>query len=103
VVDYLHAEFHSAPTLSEVAAVAGVHPSHLVRAFKQTFGETPASRIRRLRLEWAAVQIVDAEGPPLADVAARAGFADQSHFTREFRRRFRMTPAAYRRTNRNRS
>jgi AraC family transcriptional regulator len=96
VVEYLQAEFRRAPALTEVAAVAGVHPSHLLRAFKEAFGETPFSRIRRLRLEWAASEMTG-QDTPLIDIAAAAGFADQSHFTREFRRYFRVTPAAYRR------
>jgi len=32
----------------------------------------------------------------LAEIAGRAGFSDQSHFTREFKRRFGITPGRYR-------
>ena len=51
VADYVRAEFRRTPKLEEFAAGAGVHPSHVVREFKRAFGETPASRIRRFRLE----------------------------------------------------
>jgi len=37
---------------------------------------------------------------PLAEIAARAGFADQSHFTREFKRHFGITPGHYRSAHR---
>ena len=93
--DYVRTEFRRTPTLAEFAAVAGVHPSHLVRAFKRAFGETPASRLRRLRLEWTAPRVGGTD-EPLAGIAAAAGFADQSHFTRQFRRHFGLTPIAYR-------
>ena len=95
VADFVRAEFRRSPTLAELAAVAGVHPSHVVREFKRTFGETPASRLRRLRIEWTAPRVTGTD-EPLADIAAAAGFADQSHFTRQFRRHFGVTPIAYR-------
>jgi AraC family transcriptional regulator len=45
----------------------------------------------------AATRLLREQGPSLADVAAAAGFADQSHFTRQFRRATGMTPGEYRR------
>ena len=99
VADYVRAEFRRTPKLEEFAAVAGVHPSHVVREFKRAFGETPASRIRRFRLEWAAPRVSGTD-EPLASIAAAAGFADQSHFTRQFHRHFGVTPVAYRHTGR---
>ena len=50
---------------------------------------------RGLRLDGAARQL-SGTAKPLADVAAGAGFYDQSHFTRAFKARFRMTPGAFR-------
>ena len=99
VVEYLGAEFRHAPPLGQVARLAGVHPSHLVREFKRALGETPASRIRRLRIEWAAPRVSGSD-EPLIHIAAAAGFSDQSHFTRQFRRHFGVTPVAYRRAHR---
>jgi AraC family transcriptional regulator len=96
VADYLRAEFRRTPSLSELAAVADVHPCHLLREFKRAFGETPAARIRRLRLEWSAPRVIGTN-EPLVSIAAAAGFSDQSHFTRQFRRHFGVTPIAYRR------
>jgi AraC-like DNA-binding protein len=50
---------------------------------------------RALRLEWASVAIASTDDP-LARVAADAGFADQSHFTRWFKRHRGVTPGRYR-------
>ena len=99
VVEFLHAEFRHAPALTEVARVAGVHPSHLVREFKRVYGETPAARLRRLRVESTVTQVT-ATDDSLSEIAAAAGFADQSHFTRHFRRHFGLSPLAYRRAHR---
>jgi AraC-like DNA-binding protein len=49
--------------------------------------------LRGLRLD-AAARVLSGTGKPLAEVAADAGFYDQSHFTRAFKARFGMTPAA---------
>jgi AraC family transcriptional regulator len=94
VVEILRERTPQAPSLTELAAEAGVHPGHLARAFKQTFGVTVCEYSRTLRLEWAAEQLGGETA--LAQVAYDAGFADQSHFTRAFRRYQGVTPGRYR-------
>jgi AraC-like DNA-binding protein len=47
--------------------------------------------LRRLALARQAVE----RGEPLVQVAARAGFADQSHLTRQFKRAYGVTPARW--------
>jgi AraC family transcriptional regulator len=81
--------------LSEVASAIGVHPAHLARVFRAHYGISVGEYGRRLRLAWAATEIAR-RNTPLATVAVEAGFADQSHFTRLFKRHVGMTPARYR-------
>jgi AraC family transcriptional regulator len=81
--------------LGELATAAGVDPGHLARAFRAQYGLSVGEYGRRLRLAWAAAEIARTDAP-LATVAAEAGFADQSHFTRLFRRYVGITPARYR-------
>jgi AraC-like DNA-binding protein len=50
----------------------------------------------QLRVERAKCML--RQGWPASDVAARLGFADQAHLTRQFRQRVGVTPAAYART-----
>jgi AraC family transcriptional regulator len=73
-----------------------VHPSHLAHEFRAHRGTTVGEFVRQLRLEWAA-NVMLSEGASIADIALRAGFCDQSHFSRAFRRHFYATPAAWRR------
>jgi AraC family transcriptional regulator len=82
--------------LRELADLVGVHPVHLARVFRAHYGVSVGEYGRRLRLEWAAAEVARSD-TPLALIAARAGFADQSHFTRLFKERIGTTPAAYRR------
>ena len=97
VRERLHAEFSRPLRLADLADTAGVHPMHLARAFRIRTGMSVGTYLRRLRLDWCADRLVSTR-IPLAEIAMRAGFADQSHFTRTFRRYTGVTPRAYRTT-----
>ncbi len=96
VLDYLHAHFLDCPTIARLSSLAGVHPAHFTRAFRRALKQSPATYVRRLRLDWAA-EALDRTDQSLVEIAAASGFADQSHFTRAFRRHVGAPPAAYRR------
>ena len=91
LMDDLWAE-HSA---RDLAATAGVHPGYFARQFRLHFGSSVGAFVRHARLEWAAAQLRESRRP-LSEIAHVAGFADHTHFTREFRRRFGMPPREYR-------
>lgn len=77
-----------------VASEAGVHPVHLARVFKTYLGCTPGEYLRGYRLERAAAMI-GAGVASLAGSAHDAGFVDQAHMTRSFRRQFETTPRTW--------
>jgi AraC family transcriptional regulator len=93
--ELLRARLREPVGLGEVADAVGVHPTHLARVFRARHGVSVGEYGRRLRLEWAAREISRDERS-LAAIAAQAGFADQSHFTRLFKAHFGVTPARYR-------
>jgi AraC family transcriptional regulator len=97
--ELLHERFREMPTAVEVAAHVGVHPSHLARSFRSHYRESIGGCARRLRLEWAAIELIRSD-TRLVSLAIEAGFVDQSHFTRAFKRQFGMTPARYRAAHR---
>jgi AraC family transcriptional regulator len=92
----VHDTFRTAATVGGIAAAVGVHPTTLARAYRQAYGCSVGDRIRSLRLEYAAHRLAAGDGA-LTNVALDAGFYDQSHFTRSFRRQFLVTPLQYRR------
>jgi AraC family transcriptional regulator len=94
--EYLHAHFAGRVTLREIAEAAGVHPVHLSRAFPERFGITLGDYLRSLRLDYAARELT-ATDRAIADIALDAGFASQSHLTRQFTAAMAISPAAYRR------
>lgn len=84
--------------ISEIARTVGVHPVHLARTFREFFGCTPGDYLRRCRLDRAAV-LLARNKLPIARIASQGGFADQSHFSKLFRKAFLMSPSEYRRAH----
>jgi AraC family transcriptional regulator len=93
--ELLRAHIADSLGLSELADAVGVHPMHLARTFRSRHGISVGEYGRRLRVAWAASEIARRD-TPLALIAAQAGFADQSHFTRVFKHQVGTTPARYR-------
>lgn len=95
VLERLHDDPAAELTLAELGRLAGVHPAHLARSFQQAQGMSVGDYRRALRIRLACRALADPRRP-IADVAAEAGFADQSHFARVFRRITGETPRDYR-------
>ena len=86
------------PGLAALAGEAGLSRFQLLRAFARELDMTPHAYLVQRRLA-VARSLLDA-GETIADAAAAAGFADQAHLTRLFRRSLGFTPAAYARSRR---
>jgi AraC-like DNA-binding protein len=81
-------------TADQLAAAAGCSRFAAYRAFTQAYGIPPSDYQRQLRVRAARRLLSQGVSPAL--VAAQAGFADQAHLTRWFRRYYGVTPGAYR-------
>jgi AraC-like DNA-binding protein len=81
-------------TADDLAAAAGCSRYAAYRAFRQAYGLAPSDYQRELRVRTARRLLTAGVEPALA--AAEAGFADQAHLTRWFRRYYGVTPGAYR-------
>ena len=80
-------------SLEQICAAAGLSPSYLIRAFQQRYGLTPHAYLVNRRLQYGQAQL--RRGRPIVDVALEAGFADQAHFQRTFKRFLAATPGQY--------
>jgi AraC family transcriptional regulator len=87
------------PGLSDLARMVGLHPVYVARAFRARYGSSIGDYARRRRLARACERLADSE-MTLSEIAAWAGFHDQSHFSRVFRRATGWTPGGFRRAMR---
>ncbi len=91
----LHDRAHEAMDIAAIAAEVDIHPVHMARVFRRHHGCSPGEYLRRIRVRTACRLLAETEDP-LASIAYRTGYADQSHFTRHFKRALGVTPGAYR-------
>jgi AraC family transcriptional regulator len=94
--DLLQDRYRQPPSLAELADEVGVHPVHLARVFRRSYGCTIGEFVRRLRIDSACRELA-LPGRSLVEVALRSGFYDQSQFCRTFKRHVGMTPSQFRR------
>jgi len=87
---------HGGASVADLAATTGVSTRHVERLFAQHLGVAPKPLSRVLRFQRALTALMRAPGESLAAIAADAGYFDQAHFVREFRRWTGGVPRGYR-------
>ena len=85
--------------IDRLAALAGLSPSRFAHRFRELVGLSPLQYLQRLRLDRAR-DLFESTSNPIAEVMRSVGYADASHFSKEFRRRFGAGPREYRRDHR---
>lgn len=101
VIEFIEEHLHVGPTLEQMAAVVRLSPYHFARQFRAATGLPPHQFVIARRVERAKRLLQDAGGGSLAEVAALAGFSDQSQFGRHFKRLVGVTPGQFRMSARN--
>lgn len=87
------------PGIAELAREAGLHPVYFARAFRRAYGLSPGDYLRQRRVE-VAISALCGGTRPLAEVAGRCGFADQSHMSHALQRAIGLSPLQVRRLSR---
>jgi len=95
VRDLLSGRLTDPPSLDDLALATGMSPFALLRAFRDETGLPPHAYLNQLRVRLARRLLDGGVAPAL--VAAEAGFADQAHLTRHFKRVVGVPPGAYQR------
>ncbi|MFC4991258.1 helix-turn-helix domain-containing protein [Rubritalea tangerina] len=96
LTDYMWGKLHSPIYVEDLASESNMSTFHFARSFKKTTGHSPHKYLTTMRLE-KALTLMPKDDLSLADVASESGFSDQAHFTRVFKKKMGVTPAAYRR------
>lgn len=94
--DFLHASLEAPVVLADVARAAGLSRARLCALARQHLGAPPMAYLERLRLEQAARRLLFT-ADPIDVIAERLGYAERGYFDKRFKRRWGMTPRAYRR------
>jgi AraC-like DNA-binding protein len=92
--DLIHAHHDRDISIGELAGAAGLSPYHFIRVFHEQTGLTPHAYLTQVRVRRAQRLIASGETP--VQSAIGAGFFDQSHLTRHFKRILGITPGRYR-------
>jgi AraC family transcriptional regulator len=95
VVEYIEGHLDAGPTLEQMAAVVRLDPYHFAKQFKRATGLPPHQYVIARRVERAKLLLQGGDFT-LAQVAARAGFSNQSKFTQHFKRLVGVTPGRFR-------
>jgi AraC family transcriptional regulator len=96
VVEYIEEHLDGSPTLEQLAAVARLSPNYFVGQFKRATGVPPHQYVILRRVERARRLLQTGTAWSLPEVAAHAGFSDQSQFSHHFKRVVGVTPGQFR-------
>jgi AraC-like DNA-binding protein len=94
--DFIRDTFVEPIELLHVAEEASLSPYHLLRRFRQTFGETPHEFLTRLRID-KAKDLLTVSSRPVTEICFDVGFSSLGSFSTLFRRETGMSPAEFRR------
>lgn len=94
-VRYVEGHLSSPPSIRDMARIAGMSMYQLDRRMRRVFGLTTGQWIIQARINHARKLLVQTEFP-IAAIAMEAGYADQSAFTRQFRRSTGLSPSEFR-------
>ena len=83
--------------IERMAASIGISESYLQRLFKNETGFSPIQYIREIRLKYSKKLLEDRCFLRIQEICREIGINDQSHFTRDFKKRYGVTPTQYRR------
>ena len=93
---YIHAHFRENPSLSEVADSVHLNPRYFCTKFHADVGKTYKQYLKEMKLRYAR-RLIMATSLPIIDIAEGSGYTAQSHFNREFREYYGISPLEMRR------
>ena len=94
----IHVHYAEQISREDIANQLGISPDYLTDCFRQEFGITPITYIRRYRIKCACEYLANTD-LSITQVAMNVGFSDSAHFTRTFIREMAISPKAFRAKN----
>jgi transcriptional regulator GlxA family with amidase domain len=97
VVSLLEMHFARDVRLNDLCSVVNLSPCHLTHLFKATLGISPTKYLKSIRMQ-RAQDLLDHSFLSIKEIGMRVGMSDTSHFVRDFKKAYGLSPAQYRRT-----
>ena len=98
VIDFIEDNLHQDLSLVELARCVNLTPSHLCYLFKTHKGVSPMQFLKTYRLE-KACELLETTLLSIKEITAQVGVKDESHFMRDFKKSYSVTPSQYREQN----
>lgn len=95
VISVLENNYTEHWTISRISRIASMAPSTLLPVFRRVTGYSPIDYLIRVRLEKGAELLLQTV-LPVSEVAQKCGFTDSNYFSRQFRKRYNLSPKEYR-------
>ncbi len=95
VFDYIERNMDILIRNEKLAEIAHMHPTHFIRFFKSETGQTPKEYVNGRKMEIAKAMLEGTE-LPIGEISERLGFFDTMHFSKTFKKRYSISPTAYR-------
>ena len=102
VIEYIHKNFNQPIELSDLAQEAKLSVSQFVRRFSEVFNQSPIRFLIHYRVYQASHMLVKRDYS-ISEIALKVGFYDHSHFSKEFKKIFTMSPGSYRKFHQSKS
>ena len=95
VITLINDNFHRGLLLHEIAKCVNISPSRLRHMFKAETGTTPTQYLKTLRLQ-KAKDLLETTFMSVKEITARVGMGDESHFVRDFKKNYGLSPMQHR-------
>jgi AraC family transcriptional regulator, transcriptional activator of the genes for pyochelin and ferripyochelin receptors len=92
--DYLLTHMDAPPTLSQLAAIAGINAFKLKRGFRELFNHSVFGYLADVRLEMARTALLQKQ-KTVTQIAFELGYASLQHFSAAFKKKFGVPPVKY--------
>ena len=95
VFEFMEANFHRKLRISELARSVYLSHSRLDYLFRMEFGMSPSQYLKLLRMQ-KACELLKTSLQSIKQIASMVGYNDDSHFMRDFKKTYGVTPTQYR-------
>ncbi|WP_407400589.1 helix-turn-helix domain-containing protein [Treponema sp.] len=95
VIEYFQYSYSKKITLDEVSRKFATNRTTLNSMFNKAFGVSAIAYLNRMRIQNATMMLTNT-GMPISDIAERAGFADESYFSRAYKKMTGKSPSEFR-------